>query len=75
MALEKMLFPQLRKELLHKLRLESIDGIKRCCQERLHDWIQWAPYDVTFEDEEEDDWDSSGGCRLVNSKFYASFLF
>ena len=33
-----------RKEMIHKIREEAIEGIKRSIQRTLYEWIQWAPY-------------------------------
>ncbi len=60
-----MLFPMLRKELRLKLTKEAKEGIIRSCRRKLYDWIKTAKYTVAFEDEDEDDWDSSHGCRIM----------
>ena len=68
MAFKKMLFPQLRKEMIHKIRGEAIEGIKRSIQRTLYDWIQWAPYTNDFSGEDED-WDCSDGCRVLGISY------
>ena len=68
MALTKMIFPALRKEMLHKVRAEAIDGIKAKVKETLYDWIKWAPYSKDFTgstDDDDDDWDTRDGCRVL----------
>ncbi len=65
MAFNSMLFPMLRKELRLKLTREAKDGVIRACRNKLHDWLKVGKYSVTFEEEDEDDWDSSRGCRIM----------
>lgn len=70
MTFKKMLFPQLRLELMNRLRAEAIEGIKHECREKLMTWIQWAPYRVDFDDmEDEEDWDCSGGARILGISY------
>ncbi len=64
-AFKNMLYPMLRKELRLKLIREAKEGILLACKQKLRDWIKTAKYTVTFEDEDEDDWDSSHGCRVM----------
>jgi len=68
MAFKKMLFPQLRKETIHKIRGEAVDGIKRSIQRTLYEWIQFAPYTNDFSGEDED-WDCSDGCRVLGISY------
>ena len=65
MAFKKMLYPMLRKELRIKLTTEAKEGVLRKCKEKLYDWIKIGKYSVKFEDEDEDEWDSSKGCRVM----------
>merc|ERR1719318_145865 len=60
-----MLYPALRKEMINKIKGESIEGIKRSVQRTLYDWISPAPYTSDFSAEDEDDWDCSDGCRVM----------
>jgi len=70
LAFNKMIYPQLRKELINKLKAEAVDGIKRSCQRTVCDWIKWAPYKIDWEEEfDEDDWDASGGCRILGISY------
>ena len=67
MALKKMIFPALRKEMVHKVRGEAIAGVKRSVQQTLYEWIQYAPYSKEFNsgDDDDDDWDTRDGCRVM----------
>ena len=69
MALMKNLFPQLRKEMINKMRGESVDGIKRSVQKSLYKSIRVAPYMADFSAEEEDEWDNSDGCRVLGISY------
>ena len=69
MAFKKMLYPQLRKELIHKIRGEAIDGIKRSVKKTLYNWIKWAPYTADFRGEEEELWDTSDGVRVLGISY------
>ena len=68
MAFKKMLYPQLKKELVHKIRGEGVDGVKRSVQRSLYSWIKWAPYTNDFKDEEEE-WDTSDGVRVLGISY------
>ena len=48
MAFKKMLYPQLRKELINKIKAEAVQGVKRSVQRTLYDWIKWHPYTNDF---------------------------
>ena len=67
MAFKKMLYPALRKELIHKLRGEAVDGVKRSVQRTLYEWIKWAPYTNDFDPQivDEELWDISEGARVL----------
>ena len=65
MAFKKMLYPQLRKELIHRIRAEAVDGVKRSVQRTLYGWIKWAPYNNDFSGEDEELWDTSEGIRVL----------
>eukprot|EP00096_Caligus_rogercresseyi_P013174 TRINITY_DN584_c0_g1_i1.p1 TRINITY_DN584_c0_g1~~TRINITY_DN584_c0_g1_i1.p1 ORF type:complete len:1752 (-),score=659.27 TRINITY_DN584_c0_g1_i1:156-5411(-) len=65
MTFKDILYPALRKELRIRLTREAKDGVIRQCKNKMYDYLKTAKYSVTFEDEDEDDWDSSGGCRIL----------
>ena len=66
MAFNKMLYPMLRKELRNKLTREGKEGVLRKCKEKLYDWIKIGKCNVKFEDEDEDEWGSTRGCRVMS---------
>merc|ERR1712226_783113 len=56
----------LRKELRNKLTREGKEGVLRKCKEKLYDWIKIGKCNVKFEDEDEDEWGSTRGCRVMS---------
>ena len=65
MAFKKMLYPQLRKELINKIKAEAVQGVKRSVQRTLYDWIKWHPYTNDFSGEDDEAWDTSDGVRVL----------
>ena len=73
LALTKMVFPDLRKELHSILLSEAKDHVmKVCCRKLLH-WIKVAPYNVNFSDEDEYEWDTSKRVRVMGLAFVPDF--
>ena len=66
LAFNKMTYPMMKNELRIKLTREAKDFVLRECRKKLADWIRVGKYSVTFDDEDEDEWDSSRGCRVVS---------
>lgn len=64
-ALTKMVLPEMRKELKSILLNEAKEAVMRACCERLREWIKVAPYSVNFADDEDDEWDTSKGLRIM----------
>lgn len=62
----KKIVEDLQRELSERLLLEARQHVlERCCA-KLHDWIKVAPYNLgDFADEDEDDWDTSKGFRVL----------
>ena len=59
------LYAMLRKELRHKLTREAMDGVINACRSTLYDWLKVGKYQVEFDEEDEDDWGSKEGCRIM----------
>ena len=75
-AFTKLLYPMLRKELRYKLTREAKDGVINECRGTLYEWLKVGRFndEKTFEEEDEDDWGSKDGCRIMgimyeNGKF------
>ncbi|XP_052133580.1 transcription elongation factor SPT6 [Frankliniella occidentalis] len=73
LALRKMLIPEIRKELKSVLLNEAKDCVLRACCRRLYNWIKIAPYNVDFPDEDEDEWDTSKGLRVMGLAYVPDF--
>ncbi|CAL8137322.1 unnamed protein product [Orchesella dallaii] len=65
-AFEKLLYPVFRKELRVKLIEDSRTHILKFCSDKMHNWLKIAPYRVEFPEEDEDDWDTSKGLRILS---------
>ena len=70
-AFTKHLYPMMRKELRSKLTQEAKDGVISLCRYKLRDWLKVGKYQVNFEEEDEDDWDSSHGVRVMGIMYEA----
>lgn len=65
LALTKMVFPDLRKELKAILIAEAKDAVLKACCRKLYNWIKVAPYVPTFSEEEDYDWETSKGIKAM----------
>ncbi|XP_040577453.1 transcription elongation factor SPT6 [Lepeophtheirus salmonis] len=66
---KEIIYPVLRQELRIRLTREAKDGVLRQCKNKMYDYLKTAKYTVSFEEEDEDDWDSSGGCRVMSISY------
>ncbi|XP_026284387.1 transcription elongation factor SPT6 isoform X1 [Frankliniella occidentalis] len=73
LALRKMLIPEIRKELKSVLHNEAKDCVLRSCCRRLYNWIKVSPYTVEFPDEDEDDYDTSKGLRVMGLAYVPDY--
>lgn len=64
-AIKKMVLPDMRKELKSILLAEAKESVLKACCERLKDWIKIAPYTVNFSEEDDYDWDTHKGVRVM----------
>lgn len=65
LALKKMLLPDLVKELRSHLLAEAKECVLKACCRKLYNWIKVAPFAVDLPDEEEEEWDTSKGLRVM----------
>uniref|UniRef100_A0A1B6CNX7 Transcription elongation factor spt6 n=1 Tax=Clastoptera arizonana TaxID=38151 RepID=A0A1B6CNX7_9HEMI len=72
-ALKKMLFPDLIKELRAHLLMEAKECVYKACCRKLHNWIKMAPIKVDLPDEEDDEWDTSKGLRVMALAYVPDF--
>ncbi|XP_055297233.1 transcription elongation factor SPT6 isoform X2 [Sitodiplosis mosellana] len=68
-AITKMVLPDLRKELRSILLAEAKEYVLTTCAQRLCDWIKPAPYTVNFPDEDDDEWETAKGVRVMGIAF------
>ena len=70
---------QLKKELLYNLLAEAKEYVMKACCRKMYNWIKIAPYTSEFSDENDEDWDTSKGIRVmglayvpvsISSRFY-----
>lgn len=73
LALTKMVLPDLRKELHAILLNESKEFVLKHCCKKMYNWIKVAPYSVNFPDEDEYEWDTSKGVRVMGLAFVPDF--
>ncbi|XP_026762077.2 transcription elongation factor SPT6 [Galleria mellonella] len=65
-ALNKIVMPELRRELNAVLLQESKEYVLKCCRRRLYDWLKVAPYESRVSDDDDEDWDASNGLRVLS---------
>uniref|UniRef100_A0A336LY91 Transcription elongation factor SPT6 n=1 Tax=Culicoides sonorensis TaxID=179676 RepID=A0A336LY91_CULSO len=73
LALTKMVLPDLRKELHAILLNEAKEHVLKACCKKLYNWIKIAPYTVNFQDEDEYDWDTSKGVRVMGVAYVPDY--
>nr|XP_018907506.1 PREDICTED: transcription elongation factor SPT6-like [Bemisia tabaci] len=64
-ALSKILFPNLCKELRTILLDESKESVLKNCCDKLFNWLKVAPFSVDFDGDDEE-WDTSKGLRIMS---------
>ncbi|XP_056634239.1 transcription elongation factor SPT6 [Diorhabda sublineata] len=72
-ALTKSVLPDLRTELRRTLLTEAKEFVLKACCRKLYNWIKIAPYAVTFPEEDEDDWDTSKGVRVMGVAYVPEY--
>ncbi|XP_054723966.1 LOW QUALITY PROTEIN: transcription elongation factor SPT6-like [Uloborus diversus] len=64
-ALTKILYPTFQKELKLRLLSESKEGVVKACCRKLYNWLKVAPYQVDGQVEEDEDFDTREGVRIL----------
>ncbi|XP_044731246.1 transcription elongation factor SPT6 isoform X2 [Chrysoperla carnea] len=72
-ALTRFILPDLVKELKRILLAESKEAVLKLCCRKLYNWIKVAPYNAEFPDEEDDDWDTSKGLRVMGVSYVPDY--
>ncbi|KAK0178997.1 hypothetical protein PV327_007825 [Microctonus hyperodae] len=65
MALTQMIIPDLKKELRAKLISESKEYVLHACCAKMFNWIKTASYTRKFPEQEDEEWDTSDGVRVM----------
>ncbi|XP_058804062.1 transcription elongation factor SPT6 isoform X2 [Phymastichus coffea] len=73
MALTKMVIPDLKKELHSILLTEAKDCVMRSCARKMYNWIKIAPYSCEYPDEEDEEWDTTKGIRVMGLAYVSDF--
>ncbi|XP_003707816.2 transcription elongation factor SPT6 isoform X2 [Megachile rotundata] len=64
-ALNRIIIPQLKKELRSNLLTESKECVMKACCRKMYNWIKIAPYTCEFPEEDDEDWNTSRGIRVM----------
>ncbi|CAG9861207.1 unnamed protein product [Phyllotreta striolata] len=72
-ALTKSVLPDLRTELKRTLLSEAKEFVLKACCRKLYNSIKIAPYSITFPDEDEDEWDTSKGVRVMGLAYVPEY--
>ncbi|XP_055593404.1 transcription elongation factor SPT6 [Uranotaenia lowii] len=74
LAFQKMILPDMRKELQSIVLQESKDAVLKICCRKLYNWIKVGPYVPAFEVDEDDyDFDTSRGIRVMGLAFVPDY--
>jgi transcription elongation factor SPT6 len=73
MALTKMVIPDLKKELHSILLNEAKECVMRSCARKMYNWIKVMPYSCEFPDEEDEEWDTTKGLRVMGLAYVSDF--
>ncbi|XP_044574909.1 transcription elongation factor SPT6 isoform X1 [Cotesia glomerata] len=65
LALTRYVIPDLKKELRSNLSTEAKDYVMRACCRKLYNWLKVAPYTCSFPDEDDEEWDTKNGVRVM----------
>ncbi|XP_012145851.2 transcription elongation factor SPT6 isoform X1 [Megachile rotundata] len=72
-ALTRMVIPNLKKELKTNLIAEAKECVMRACCRKMYNWIKVAPYTCEFPEEEDEEWDTSKGLRVMGLAYVPDY--
>lgn len=72
-ALKICILPDLKSELKRVLLAEAKEAVLKACCRKLYNWIKIAPYKVSFPDEEDDEWDTSKGVKVMSIAYVPDY--
>ncbi|XP_029678136.1 transcription elongation factor SPT6 isoform X2 [Formica exsecta] len=73
LALNRMVIPNLKKELRTNLIAEAKECVMRACCRKMYNWIKVAPYSCEFPEEEDEEWDTSKGLRVMGLAYVPDY--
>lgn len=73
MALMKMVIPDLKKELRANLLAEAKECVMRSCCRKMYNWLKVAPYTCEFPEEDDEEWDTSRGLRVMGLSYVPDY--
>ncbi|XP_025986196.2 LOW QUALITY PROTEIN: transcription elongation factor SPT6 [Solenopsis invicta] len=72
-ALNRMVIPHLKKELRTNLIAEAKECVMRACCRKMYNWLKVAPYNCEFPEEENEEWDTSKGLRVMGLAYVPDY--
>ncbi|XP_012233466.2 transcription elongation factor SPT6 isoform X2 [Linepithema humile] len=72
-ALNRMVIPHLKKELRINLIAEAKECVMRACCRKMYNWIKVAPYSCEFPEEEDEEWDTGKGLRVMGLAYVPDY--
>uniref|UniRef100_A0A6B2EJU3 Transcription elongation factor SPT6 n=1 Tax=Phlebotomus kandelakii TaxID=1109342 RepID=A0A6B2EJU3_9DIPT len=72
-ALNKFVLPDLRKELRSILVAEAKDCVMKSACRKLCNWIKVAPYTASFPEEDDYEWETTKGLRIMGLAYVPDF--
>ena len=73
MALTRIVLPSLKKELRANLIAEAKECVMRACCRKMYNWIKVAPYTCEFPEEEDEEWDTGKGLRVMSLAYVPDY--
>ncbi|XP_053983538.1 transcription elongation factor SPT6-like isoform X1 [Hylaeus volcanicus] len=73
MALTRMVIPSLKKELRTNLIAEGKECVMKACCRKMYNWIKVAPYTCEFPEEEDEEWDTTKGLRVMGLSYFPDY--
>ncbi|XP_014483387.1 PREDICTED: transcription elongation factor SPT6 isoform X1 [Dinoponera quadriceps] len=72
-ALNRMVIPSLKKELRTNLIAEAKECVMRACCRKMYNWIKVAPYNCEFPEEDDEEWDTGKGLRVMGLAYVPDY--
>lgn len=72
-ALRRCILPDLKTELRRVLLAEAKEAVLKACCRKLYNWIKISPYKTTFPEEDDDDWNTSKGVKVMSIAFVPDY--